>query len=308
MVPSEEKWLYEYGNALFRKEFDIKDIVNIITPNFPDELFKYGFFDNERKWENIIYKGIFKISSPFYFNDPFDCELSLTSKIMNIDGAKEYVIKYLRERLKIKQYDINRIKYSMNLKKDIDIVFSHYGLNLDIPKYEKGLNEALQQSNEKFKKSLGITCFSEDNKSILMWSHYAHYHSGYCIMFKFPEKSSIRESIYPVAYRNERLDFGSQIFGNEKYWIFKAVLLKSWQWDYEKEWRFLSIKIDDDLINNEMIPEIDLSSYIKGIYLGAKIDNQIEAEICSYGKIKNLPIYKMQLSDRTYELFSTQIV
>ena len=137
MVPSEEKWLYEYGNALFQKEFDIKDIVNIITPNFPDKLFKYGFFDNERKWENIIYKGIFKISSPFYFNDPFDCELSLTSKIMNIDGAKEYVIKYLRERLKIKQYDINRIKYSMNLKKDIDIVFSHYGLNLDIPKYEK---------------------------------------------------------------------------------------------------------------------------------------------------------------------------
>ena len=99
-----------------------------------------------------------------------------------------------------------------------------------------------------------IACFSEDVKSILMWSHYADSHKGFALEYDFRPTQSIpleRGALYPVIYSDERYDASLYIT-----WQFlhvlgfhsknpdisafsKVALHKSSVWAYEREWRII---------------------------------------------------------------------
>lgn len=53
---------------------------------------------------------------------------------------------------------------------------------------------------------------------------------------------------------------------------------------------------------------VDLSQFVKGIYLGAKIKQNYEERIKSIGKTRNIPIYKMRLSETEYKLIPDSLV
>jgi hypothetical protein len=96
------------------------------------------------------------------------------------------------------------------------------------------------------KSSFGVLSLSEINNSILMWSHYARSHTGFCIEYDFGslEYWDLRRRLcFPVFYRKKFtnvarwMDFSSGNFNNlaAQYWC----LIKSDHWAYEKEWRIL---------------------------------------------------------------------
>lgn len=99
-----------------------------------------------------------------------------------------------------------------------------------------------------------IACFSEDVKSILMWSHYADSHKGFALEYDFRPTFTMpleRGVLYPVVYSDERYDASLYIT-----WQFlhvlgfhsknpditaysKVALHKSSVWAYEREWRII---------------------------------------------------------------------
>ena len=56
-----------------------------------------------------------------------------------------------------------------------------------------------------------MVCFSETNADLLMWSHYAQQHKGFCVEYDLqklmPENCSLFDPIghlFPIVYRNKR--------------------------------------------------------------------------------------------------------
>jgi hypothetical protein len=300
-----DDWMHKYESALLDSKVSINSLVPLVSEHFPKMLYRYGSFE-QSGWEEVMFRGIVHVSSPYYFNDPFDCELSLTDEIIQLESIKKELIKKLESMFKLKEFDIKRILYSDNLIKDIEIVASHFRIQLNEDYFIRRIKEALEEGCIAFKKSIGVICFSEDPFSILMWSHYAHYHSGYCIEFEFPSNSNIFNSTYPVIYSRNKEKYSEQIKQQDDRWVLKAMLCKSSDWSYEHEWRYLSIKIPPS--SSIEFPEINLNEYIKGIYLGAKISYENEKKICKFGKEHNLQIFKMMLSNDQYKLIPEQIV
>ena len=100
------------------------------------------------------------------------------------------------------------------------------------------LRNILTNSNYSFSESLskniGVACFSEEKNSLLMWSHYAENHTGYCLEYKTEDiKAKSVEMIcglFPVKYtvKFNNIDnympiFLSEVLDSEGFWI----LLKS---------------------------------------------------------------------------------
>lgn len=65
--------------------------------------------------------------------------------------------------------------------------------------------------SDQFQASLGIACFSEDVRSILMWSHYAENHTGFCLEYPVININQLSDyknyhGLYPVQYNNKLAD------------------------------------------------------------------------------------------------------
>lgn len=97
-----------------------------------------------------------------------------------------------------------------------------------------------------------VSCFSSDNNSILMWSHYAKSNTGICVEYDFntlPTNPYITKSIFPVCYTNSPV-YLSDLLDDKNNKIFRypldaavlcAALNKSNLWSYEKEWRLVYV-------------------------------------------------------------------
>ncbi len=87
------------------------------------------------------------------------------------------------------------------------------------------------------KKYLGC-CFSDQWDSLLMWSHYADAHRGFCLQFKYsPEKLPTDCDFKPVRYSTHypRIH-AARVSEREE----TLLLTKSTDWMYENEWRFFA--------------------------------------------------------------------
>lgn len=97
-----------------------------------------------------------------------------------------------------------------------------------------------------------VCCFSEENTSTLMWSHYADSNKGICIEYDFNtlnDDNLIRNSVFPIAYTESPIKV-TDLLEDEKNKIFQypidaavlcSALNKAKVWCYEKEWRMVSV-------------------------------------------------------------------
>nr|WP_312983761.1 DUF2971 domain-containing protein [Clostridioides sp.] len=89
------------------------------------------------------------------------------------------------------------------------------------------------------KNSYGIASFSENNNSILMWSHYANNHSGLCFEYDSLELDPFvntkgRINLIPVSYDNNILKYNTEDikYMNDSNKIQSFVYKKSLDWEY----------------------------------------------------------------------------
>ena len=151
-----------------------------------------------------------------------------------------------------------------------------------------------------------VMCFSECNNSILMWSHYAENHQGFCVEYDF-NNTRIEKSIRKVNYSNIRKHIpstfadGDAKTANEL--IYAAACRKSSEWSYEKEWRFV---VHKNVLNPFPFDVgaymINVFSGIRAIYLGAKSKSKYQEEICKHFEGTGISIYKMKMNAQDYTL------
>lgn len=158
--------------------------------------------------ERIFTHNEIYFPSPEKFNDPYDCRLPTISFEASDKEWLNYYIQYLG-RAEAEQ------KIRENHHKD--------------PAHQNGFIKRFQDKIFK----LGVLCLSEVPNNILMWSHYADGHKGFCLQF---ENTDIRarnvkySELYPVI---------NYLLTPEEDQQELTLLTKSNHWSYEKEWRII---------------------------------------------------------------------
>ncbi|MDD4847515.1 MAG: DUF2971 domain-containing protein [Bacteroidales bacterium] len=277
----------------------IKPVDQFIWTHMPAKLFKYREC-SERNIDAFNKDTLYAVTADM-FNDPFDTLYSYNQKYI-IDsikfGATREFISGMQQRVNsgqpipeeiVKFYGDKAVDHFVALimqitEKEMD------SFNIE-QKHIDAIISILQIVN--FVKTFGITCFSEDIQSVIMWSHYANSHEGFALEYDlrgFPLikktndnlnndcKQSIYANTYPIIYDSKRFDatttalfslcktLNIDVKNPDTTCFLKSTLHKSYQWSYEKEWRLLVCK--DDCDYSAPIP---FSVHPKAIYYGNKI-------------------------------------
>ncbi|AEG01051.1 DUF2971 domain-containing protein [Methylomonas methanica] len=89
-----------------------------------------------------------------------------------------------------------------------------------------------------FRHCVGIYCLTERRDSILMWSHYADDHKGFCIEFEATDYTPVFGGAQQVSYEKEypEINFYNTPIEDK---VKLSLLTKFTDWNYEREWRIL---------------------------------------------------------------------
>lgn len=267
---------------------------------------------NIEKWKFEAFEGLVYPSSPLYFNDPYDCEFCLQPDVLEGILDREIYIHLLERRFPLKKEDKNRILYSDNIERAMQIVLQAHGGRLS-DSWMNILENKLSDCMSTIKDAVRVVCLSEVYESMLMWSHYAQNHTGYCIEYDFEENDMFNKHLFPVLYTKDRYAISKTDMLNENTgWIYETICRKADMWSYEKEWRIVTANF------NKVIPQklkhpngkyvLDLKNNIKTFYLGAKICEDFKDEIIQFGNKNNIDIYQMILSPNSYELNAKKVI
>jgi len=261
-------------------------------------LYKY------RDWTDKFHKKILTeneiyFPSPKQFNDPFDCRISPNFSLLTDAEKTEYI-----DKITIK-YFYELEGRGINIKEKLDTLDNKLEV---ISMFQKEYDESIFDIQDK---SFGIFSLSFIWDNILMWSHYANNHKGFCIGFNERElvfsgvlgKSGIKggnveykkdyPKINPIANIDDDFEKG-----------FTITHTKSADWEYEKEYRIL--KIFENSKEQRKLKFLDLC--ISEVILGVDICENDKNDIIEICKSKNIPLYQAYKKDYKFELSRIQIL
>jgi hypothetical protein len=95
-----------------------------------------------------------------------------------------------------------------------------------------------QELIDTLNRSIGIYSLSAVKDEILMWSHYADEHRGYCLMFEASDTTPFFGAAQEVHY-SEALPAITPYSDTDLEKAAKAMLTKYCGWSYEREWRIV---------------------------------------------------------------------
>lgn len=139
-------------------------------------------------------------------------------------------------------------------------------------------------------------------QNLLMWSHYADSHRGFCVEYKDSIKKPLLKNCIdnrPIDYKKELVEIDECGDGYELDPIFR----KEERWGYEKEERFLYEEVGLHSLGNHP------AECINAIYLGCNIDNKSKCyqEIIEFALKNGIKCCQMTKSPIYYELIPQDI-
>ena len=226
------------------------------------------------------------------------------------------------------EYDLENIKNGVIWLSAVKKFNDPFDCDFCIQEYEEYVKEASGFSNIKFedaakkikedilefRNSVAISCLSRISDSILMWSHYANHHQGFCLCYDINDLISLGKILLPVWYRGEKvrpfIKNGKILALNNR--IKEIYVQKSEIWDYEEEWRLIEPIAENNFERLSFLRAND-GVKVKGIYpkkiiLGAKIiPEKLEKDVLEIANKKGIPVSKMYMCENTYTLFEKPI-
>lgn len=276
-------------------------------------LFRYRAVDE--KSINALKSDTLYFSTPACFNDPFDTLIhtNYLEILRNVDYCLTNNMKLYIERHK-----------GMMTKEQHDLISAIWQSpsgreNLKEDMFRR-VREVSTNLSEVLLKNTRIICLSEKYDSILMWSHYADYHKGFCIVYN---KSVVTEAdvyasdnslikkkpvLIPVEYVETQLDLTEEVseyvraykmpnimemyppytnLSQEK--LRKAITQKLLDWEYEKEWRIIPrhISLEHESNLHHMIAKP------VALIIGCKCSEQDKDELIEIANDKKIPVFWM---------------
>lgn len=271
-----------------------------ILDSIPKILYKYRKYEGAKQEKNFGARTLLDLelfaSSPNNFNDPFDMTLPFiySPESFTLENfTRKYLEHYLLEKRGRKRH--NDILYEAT---------DRYNNICANP--EKNWRENASAISDLDNGFYGILSLSKKVDNILMWSHYADLHRGYCIGIDGHGLAEfIADSVQdygcklgPVNYSDDYpvLDFMKDS-ANET--TFKRSFTKQTCWKYEKEYRFVFHNSPNKVIKYP-------KKLIKEIYLGCRMPEEHIIEIKLFLKENDLTDVKLSQMEMSYHRFELE--
>ena len=313
-------------DSISREDFCLRYIQN----EKPLKLYKYfpnTIKDNRNYSIEALENNTAHLQNPLEFDDPYDstlyieynafllerivyyanlCKIKINPKwdyFKILNELAECFCNHLNsgknlESLFLNEFDINN---SVHLRHQQFLLILQQNLveYSELNNVRQLISEALHNEfikAKEFIKRFRVCCFTTSPYSMLMWSHYANLHKGFCIEYEIPnysnENAHLFHNLYPVIYSEQRksvlpyclnaltnkdvTDYA--LWGMYKY----GLLTKSMDWKYQDEWRLVSY---DTMLSQD--EEYNCRFFdIKKVYLGSKMDKAERLKIIKSCKDK----------------------
>lgn len=262
---------YEYSPHVYHKELYYhlgmyRHKLDKIYDNKAVEAFKkYIFYDlglssnksysiacySFKRCSKYLYQALIKeqinLSSPSTFNDPFDSPIIALLDYRNFTKEEKEIAKLIR-----KAY-LDCVKVACFVS-NVVLPFEEDPNN---PNSDIVCNKQKGQDN------------IPEYKNVLMWAHYADYHTGICIKYHFPNALTQLKTKpnVPVQYFRD-IEYKEDLSVLSKDYILTkdAFFAKSKAWEYENELRLLQC----DLNSESDHAAIDIPNSVEAIYFGVR--------------------------------------
>jgi len=273
----------------------------------------YKYLSEERL--SILDDGLVRFTQPQAFNDPFELKpylKSLASESVITDELNEQFESIFKEEYsKLPPATKNNISYSKFLEfsytKKEEVVSNVLNMSKQII---PALNNEMHKA---FDNRVGILSLTENDHNLLMWAHYANCHQGYVIGFDsthefFNQRKSENDEIRAlkkVCYSSSRPNL--ELISIES---FEPFIIKSLEWEYEKEWRMLhSLKDSDNKLKTSPY-DIHLFkipfSAIKTISIGARANDKtvklITEKLINNSNLMHVELNQFNIHNSEYKL------
>jgi hypothetical protein len=215
------------------------------------------------------------MSSPEFFNDPYDCLFLVSEQSLSADLNGKLLAQHVEPGKSLHASQV----FALRAKEEI----------------------------RKWRRLTKVSCFNSVNDSILMWGHYAESHKGFCIEYDIEQlapQHDLRRKLFPVIYTSKIYDLTEYAKGlsepnrNDFRNIcpLLSLLYKYQGWTYEQEWRVISITEKEIPGHDWPMPKPSR------VFLGSEMDEAGQAEVCSICSAKGVDVEKMLLTEDKYEL------
>jgi hypothetical protein len=249
----------------------------------PEFLYKYCKL-NERNSERIFTKNEIYFTSPTQFNDPFDCRVQAS-----FDATDEEWEEYLDVMMKNRHPEFDY---------EVRSAFVRQLMNsgwLDDPGPKQKIVNDVQEAVNK----IGVICLSEVRDDILMWSHYADCHRGFCLQF------DIKSTFYPFGELLFKVEYSSsypqiKVLRDYENQTRKVLLAKSDFWKYEKEWRIFNPDSGPGILAYP--PDM-----LTGVIFGCEMPHESRQMIREWAKSREIPLKFYQAIKKEAE-FGVEII
>lgn len=253
--------------------------------NYPDIVYKY------RSWKDKYHKKVLidnelYLASPKDFNDPFDLRIPIDYSLLDSDQKIDtYVVDLIKQggTKLLEQYpNWDETKVFNYIKQDI---------TEDLPKVQSDYED---RSYEQVDKHYGILSMSERWDKILMWSHYADKHFGYCVGF-WEEKlrnSGICGNGGQVSYDPDNKFPRIDPMEKQEVKAIKQTHSKAYDWEYENEYRLSKISWPDEFTDETRTCKVDDELFAE-VIIGLRTTEQDRNEIISIAKQKAIKVFQV---------------
>lgn len=296
------------SNLQIERAFLLKD------KHLPKSLFKFravGKFALDNLANDTVW-----LNSPSQYNDPFDCAAVISPEEI-VRARRVELFDMLASRLAhiLTNEEIAEARKAKDPYRAISIASFQKDGRIpaeDIPKILDIMDEMavdnlrgpLQMLVDAVRGGIKMSSFCASHDNVLMWSHYAANHTGFCLEYAVDDVHAVaRRALFPVIYSQQMFDATKFVpTGGPEAGAFNNVfgllqsLYKASEWSYEREWRLV--------FGAGLIPEERNYPFAKPrrVLLGARMALDAREEVTALCRSRGITVCKVSLDRAGYGL------
>lgn len=261
---------------------------NLKTPQILYKYYKNVDFAIDAMENKRIHADI-----PNSYNDIYDCVYFVSrEQFLHIEFERDFIISLVKKM--INKYDANLLpainadmRWSICKTFFDAIKYIDWNINeINVERYYTKIKDYINFGCLKQSDEYRVSCFTEKDNSLLMWSYYANSDRGLCLGFETSKDAGLFNNCFKVTY--------TDIFESNHNNI--SLFTKSMEWQHEKEWRIVVDK-DTDYIKTPSL---------KSVCLGPRIMEREENLIIEKAIKNNLKVYYARPSINKYEIIVSE--
>jgi hypothetical protein len=313
LAPNQPAWYAEFAHLLENHTEGrplIDSVSELVRQHLPLALYRYRA-ESSREHDNLR-KHVLWFSSPERYNDPYDCAFKLGIDEVRKSIQRAAVAETLKQQgisplpPEVKQVLATGEKPLEQVAAASPGLVDKEALLIGVERLLRRVQDFLDAIRGKVK----ACSFSERNDSVLMWSHYADQHKGFCVEYDTRVLAANQQMrLYPVLYSPQLFDvtglataFVTGLRDELPTGHTLLPILQKWDvWSYEMEWRGLTL-----LHPSGVGARLD-NIRPNRIFLGAKMPDRNRERIAHSYKGKGIIIEQMSLSGDAFRLVSLPV-